>query len=148
MYQINMYLETSIKGIKKTIGWYGYVVEWINEKGEARTREDFQCEVGVTPNMLALITFLAALDRIVPDSEITVYTDNLYLREGYTRHLETWKGNGWKTAHGEPVKNLNLWQQVAEKTSRHAVRFETEYHHSYKNWMVAQIQERKMKRNV
>lgn len=146
MYQINMYLETSIKGIKKTIGWYGYVVEWFNSRAEARTREDFKCEVGVTPNMLSLIAFLAALDRIVPDSEITVYTDNLYLREGYTQYLQVWKTNGWKTAHGDAIKNMALWQEIAEKTARHAIRFEKECHHSYKNWMVSQIQERKMKK--
>lgn len=146
MYQINMYLVTSIKGIKKTIGWYGYVVEWFNSKKEIRTREDFKYEVGVTPNMLSLIAFLAALDRIVPDSEITVYTDNLYLREGYTQYMPVWRTNGWKTAHGDPIKNMALWQEIAEKTARHVIKFEKECHHSYKNWMVGQIQERKMKK--
>lgn len=146
MYQINMYLVTSIKGIKKTVGWYGYVVEWFNSKKEVRTREDFKCEIGVTPNMLSLIAFLAALDRIIPDSEITVYTDNLYLREGYTQYMPVWKTNGWKTAHGDPIKNMALWQEIAEKTARHVIRFEKECHHSYKNWMVGQIQERKMKK--
>lgn len=144
MYQINMYLETSIKGIKKTIGWYGYVVEWFNSKKEVRTREDFKCEIGVTPNMLSLIAFLAALDRIIPDSEITVYTDNLYLREGYTQYMPAWKTNGWKTAHGDPIKNMALWQEIAEKTARHVIRFEKECHHEYKNWMVNELVKRRM----
>lgn len=146
MYRINMYIETNIRGVKRTVGWYGYVVEWFNSRSEAKTREDFRYESGVTKNMLALIAFLAALGRIVPDSEITVFTDNLYLREGYTRYLPAWQANGWKTAHGDTIKNMALWQQVADKTARHKVKFAKNDTHSYKNWMMAQIKERKEKK--
>lgn len=146
MYQINMYLETSIKGIKKTIGWYGYLLEWMDRNQEPHTISDFRYENGVTPNMLSLIAFCAALNRITKDSEITVFTDHLYLREGYARYLPVWKENGWKTAHGDSIKNMSLWQQIAEKTRNHQITFNPEYHHSYKNWMVSELARRKNKK--
>ncbi|MDE7325505.1 MAG: hypothetical protein K2N63_04355 [Lachnospiraceae bacterium] len=143
MYKINLYLETSIRGIRKSVGWYGYLLEWIDSKGQFRTLHGFKCEMAVTPNMLVLMAFCAALNRMNKDSEITVFTDSLYLRECYTQYLQAWKENGWKTAKGEPVKNLILWQQADKLTSRHAVRFSMEYHHSYKNWMVSEIVKRR-----
>lgn len=144
MYRINIYLETSIRGVRKGIGWYGYLLEYIDQKGKLHTLHDFKREIGVTPNMLTLIAFCAALNRIGKDSEITVFTESGYLRENYMKWLQVWKENGWKTARGEEVKNLKLWQQVDELTARHVVRFDTEYHHGYKNWMCAELQRRKV----
>ncbi len=146
MYQINMYIETSIRGVKKTIGWYGYLLEWLDSTGTPHTVSHFQYEIGVTPNMLSLTAFCAALDRLTKDSEITVFTDNLYLREGYTRYLPVWKENGWKTAHKYPIKNRQSWQQIAEKTKRHTIIFHSGSSHSYKDWMLREIQERKEKK--
>lgn len=143
MYKVNIYLETSIRGIRKSVGWYGYLLEWIDSKGQLRTLHGFKCELAVTPNMLALMACCAALNRMNKDSEITVFTDSLYLRECYTQYLQSWKENGWKTAKGEPVKNLILWQQVDRLTGRHVIRFSAEYHHAYKNWMISEIVKRR-----
>jgi ribonuclease HI len=143
MYQINLYLETSIKGVKKGIGWYGYLLEYVDRKGNLHTIYDFKYETDVTPNMLQLMVFCAALNRITQDSEITVFTESAYLSGGYIKYLQEWKSNGWKTAKGEPLKNKNLWQQVDKLTDRHVVRFDKTYHHGYKNWMVSEITRRK-----
>lgn len=48
------------------------------------------------------------------------------------------------TAHNEPIKNRDLWQQVSEKISGHVITFSTEYHHGYKNRMVAELANRRM----
>ena len=143
MYQINMYLETRIQGIRKTVGWYGYILEWIDHNGEPHTVDGYKYEVGVTPNMLILLAVIAALERINRDSEITIYTDSLYFRESYERFLQSWKKNGWRTTKGEQIKNLNLWKQVSARTVRHVIRFEPQYHHRYKNQMVMEIEKRK-----
>jgi ribonuclease HI len=104
---------------------------------------DFKYETDVTPNMLALLAFCAALNRLTQDSEITVFTESTYLSGSFTRYLKDWKEKGWKTSKGEPLKNQKLWQQVDELTARHVIRFDPTYHHTYKNWMVAEITRRK-----
>ena len=91
MYQINMYLETSIRGVRATTGWYGYILEYIDKLGNPHIIEDYDREIDITPNQLGLMVFLEALDRVNKDSEITVYSDSAYLRSGYTRYLQDWK---------------------------------------------------------
>ena len=145
MYQINMYLETSIRGVRATTGWYGYILEYIDKLGNPHIIEDYDREIDITPNQLGLMAFLEALDRVNKDSEITVYSDSAYLRSGYTRYLQDWKTNGWKTAKGDEVKNKVLWQQIARKTVRHVIRFEPAWPHKYKAQMVSKLMERKSK---
>lgn len=144
MQKVNIYLETSIRGLNRTVGWYGYLVEYIDGRGKAHTREAYGYEMGVTPNMLILKVFCAALDRMTRSCAITVYTDSTYLREGCERRLERWKENGWKTAHNEEIKNRALWQQISEKISAHEVAFAAEYHHAHKNRMAAELINRRM----
>ena len=43
---------------------------------------------------------------------IDILTDSTYCLFGLTSWLETWKRKGWKRGTGEPVKNLELWQQL------------------------------------
>ena len=77
MYQINMYLETSIRGVRATTGWYGYILEYIDKLGNPHIIEDYDREIDITPNQLGLMAFLEALDRVNKDSEITVYSDSV-----------------------------------------------------------------------
>ena len=48
--------------------------------------------------------------------------------------VKQWKKNGWMNAKGVPVKNMELWQQVAGKMERHLVTFDFG-DHSYRNIM-------------
>lgn len=90
------------------------------------------------------MAFDAALSRMNKESAVIVFSDNVYLRVGCMKRLALWKENGWKTAHGEPVRNKALWQQVAEKASRHRITFSTEYQHKYKNRMSAELVNRRI----
>lgn len=139
---VNMYLETATRGIRRGTGWYGYVLECFDSRGNAHTVQEFRKTEDVTPNQLILLCFCAALNRMRKQSEIMVYTDQLYLRGNYTSHLPMWQGNGWKTARGETVANVELWKRVAELTRWHQICFARDYQHSYKNWMVSELQKR------
>lgn len=144
MFKVNMYLDVSIRGIKKTLGWYGYLVEYTDSRGKKHIREDYKMKMDVTPNMAALMAFIGGLDYLGKASEITVFTDNAYLRENFAKNLDSWRENGWMTAHGEPIRNKELWCQIAEKTSGHVIAFDRTYHHEYKNKMVAELARRRM----
>ncbi len=144
MFKVNMYLDVSVRGIKKTLGWYGYLVEYTDSRGEKHIREDYRMERNVTPNMAVLMAFIGALDCLGKASEIIVFTDHAYLRENFIKNLDTWKENGWMTAHGEEVRNKGLWEKIIEKTSGHAVTFSKKYHHEYKNKMAAELAKRRM----
>ena len=59
--------------------------------------------------MTAAIEGLAALKR---PSEVRLHTNSMYLRDGITRWIATWKRNGWRTADKKPVKNADLWLRL------------------------------------
>ena len=68
--------------------------------------------------MIAVIEALAALRR---SCKIVIHTDSSYVMKGMTEWLENWKRRGWKTADRKPVKNVDLWQKLAEAVDRHDV---------------------------
>jgi ribonuclease HI len=68
--------------------------------------------------LLAAINALETLDR---PSEITIFTDSTYVKNGITQWMHGWKRNGWKTAGKKPVKNVELWQRLDEAQARHNV---------------------------
>ena len=43
------------------------------------------------------------------------------MRDGITRWLAAWKRRGWRTAGGQPVKNVDLWQRLDTAASGHDV---------------------------
>ena len=71
--------------------------------------------------MMAAIMALEALKRPM---RVRLHTDSLYLRDGITRWIHSWKRNGWRTADKKPVKNADLWQRLEEALKQHEVSFE------------------------
>ena len=51
-----------------------------------------------------------ALKKIKSNSEITIYTDSTYVKNGITEWMLKWKKNGWKNSSKKPVKNKDLWE--------------------------------------
>ena len=45
-------------------------------------------------------------------SEVRIFTDSTYVKNGITKWIINWKKNGWRTAAGKPVKNKELWVQI------------------------------------
>ncbi len=59
--------------------------------------------------LLAVIEALGALKR---PCAVTLYLDSQYVRKGITEWIQGWKKKGWRTASGQPVKNVELWKRL------------------------------------
>ena len=59
--------------------------------------------------MMAVIQALLALKR---PCQVVLHLDSQYVLKGITEWLAGWKAKGWKTAAKQPVKNVDLWQQL------------------------------------
>ena len=81
-------------------------------------------EPQTTNNRMELLAAINALESLTRDSDITVVTDSAYVKNGVTQWIHGWKRNGWKTASKKPVKNVALWQRLAEAHARHRVPWE------------------------
>jgi ribonuclease HI len=89
-----------------------------------KTRELSGGEPQTTNNRMELRAAIAALEALERPATLTVVTDSAYLRDGVTRWIHGWKGNGWRTAANKPVKNEDLWRRLEAAAAPHSVAWE------------------------
>ena len=61
---------------------------------------------------MELSAAIMALKKIKTNSEIIIYTDSTYVKNGITEWMLKWKENGWKNSNKKPVKNKDLWVKL------------------------------------
>lgn len=74
-----------------------------------------------TNNRMELTAPIEALRRLTRPVRVLLYTDSTYVRNGVTKWLPRWQANGWRTTDRQPVKNADLWQELAAAAARHEV---------------------------
>lgn len=74
-----------------------------------------------TNNRMELLAAISALDALKKRSEVELYTDSAYVKNGITGWVHGWKKNGWRTADKKPVKNVELWQALDALRNKHNV---------------------------
>lgn len=77
--------------------------------------QDFYFENNTSSQRMELFSIIKGLDYCkinFPCREINIYTDSEYARNGIDKWCKTWIMNGWKTASGESVKNIDLWKDL------------------------------------
>ena len=70
---------------------------------------------------MELMAPIMALKKIKNNSEITIYTDSTYLKDGITIWINNWKKNGWKGANKKPIKNKDLWVLLSKLTEKKSI---------------------------
>lgn len=78
-------------------------------------------EVQTTNNRMELMAAIEALGALKKPSEVELWTDSAYVRDGITKWIKGWKRNGWQTADKKPVKNADLWQALDSARARHTI---------------------------
>ena len=101
-------------------GWAAVIVtsagdEQILSGGEPET----------TNNRMELTAALRAVEAVPSGTPATVICDSQYVVRGITEWLPSWVRRGWRTVGRRPVKNVDLWRQLADaRAKRPGVRFE------------------------
>ena len=78
-------------------------------------------EKNTTNNRMELMAPIMALKKIKKGSEITIYTDSMYVKDGITEWIKKWKLNKWKSSNKKPVKNKDLWVKLDSSCQKHKV---------------------------
>ena len=78
-------------------------------------------EVLTTNNRMELMAAISALNALKKRSNVELYTDSAYVKNGITGWIYGWKKNGWRTADKKPVKNAELWQELDVLRNKHHV---------------------------
>ena len=73
---------------------------------------------------MEIMAVLRALALLKEPCEVDLYTDSQYVAKAIKDHwLEGWMKRGWVTAAKKPVKNRDLWEEMAELLKVHKVEF-------------------------
>ena len=96
-------------------GWGAYLV-W----GE-KTLELCGGEEETTNNRMELTAVIEALSAVKRPVPMTVYLDSQYVKNGIDSWIAGWKRKGWRTASGQPVKNVDLWKKLDQLVSTHDI---------------------------
>jgi ribonuclease HI len=76
-----------------------------------------------TNNRMEMTAVIRALEAQPPGTEVELFTDSQYVKNGIETWIHGWKRNGWKTADRKPVKNADLWLALDAAAARHKVRW-------------------------
>lgn len=113
--KITIYSDGACSGNPGPGGWGAVLISGAHRKelsgGEAET----------TNNRMELLGAISALEALKRKSDVALYTDSAYVKNGITGWIHGWKRNGWRTADKKPVKNVELWQRLDELCDRHNV---------------------------
>jgi len=63
-------------------------------------------------------------------SRVSLYLDSDYVRQGITSWIHGWKRKGWRTASGQPVKNVDLWKRLDALVPTHEIEWQWVRGHS------------------
>ena len=143
MFEVNIYIETSYRGLKPKGGYYWAIVECQTSKGPVEVDRK-----GYVPdangNRLEVIALEQALETLKKPCNITIYTDSTYLYRAFSQDwISKWKSNDWQTCSGEPVKNEDIWKKIAEKMTLHSATTRLSEDHSYKKAMKFEMEKKK-----
>lgn len=103
---VEVYSDGACSGNPGPGGWGAILISGKHRKeisgGEALT----------TNNRMELLGAIAALEALKKPSQVALYTDSAYVKNGITGWIYGWKRNGWRTADKKDVKNVELWQRL------------------------------------
>ncbi len=110
MDQVEIYTDGACKGNPGPGGW-GALLRF--QRGDdVHEKELFGGEAPTTNNRMELTAVIRALEALKRPCKIIVHTDSVYVQKGISEWIHNWKRRGWKTAAKEPVKNVDLWQEL------------------------------------
>ena len=112
-----VYTDGACKGNPGPGGWGALLIA-----GE-REKELFGGEPHTTNNRMELTAVIRALEALRRESDVDLYTDSQYVKNGIESWIHVWKRNGWKTSDRKAVKNADLWRELDELATRHRIRW-------------------------
>ena len=115
MNEVTIYTDGACSGNPGKGGWGAILIYAKETKYMSGSKEL------TTNNQMELTATIEALKAILKPSNIALYTDSQYVRNGITSWIFNWKKNGWKTANKKPVANKDLWIELEKYVDFHSV---------------------------
>ena len=73
---------------------------------------------------MELTAAIRGLAELKKPCAVRLVTDSKYVMQGIQEWMPNWKKRNWKTAAKQPVKNVDLWQQLDEQVAKHQIEWQ------------------------
>ena len=113
--KFKIYTDGACSGNPGKGGWAAIILDGINQSNISGS------ESYTTNNRMELMAPIKALKKIKKKSEITIYTDSRYVKDGITLWIKKWKLNNWKNSNKKQVKNKDLWIKLDNSCQKHNI---------------------------
>ena len=114
--KFKIYTDGACSGNPGPGGWGAVIFDNNNNQTNISGKEK-----NTTNNRMEILAAIMALKKIKSNSQITIYTDSTYVKNGITEWMFNWKKNDWKTASKKPVKNKDLWIKLDKLCEKNKV---------------------------
>ena len=102
-----IYTDGACSGNPGPGGWGAVIFDQDNKQKNISGSEK-----NTTNNRMELLAAIMSLKKIKTNSEVVIFTDSIYVKNGITEWMKNWKKNGWKNSNKKPVKNKDLWVKL------------------------------------
>ena len=113
---LKIYTDGACSGNPGKGGWAAIILD--NDSNQSSISGS---EKNTTNNRMELMAPIMALKKIKKRSEITIFTDSIYVKNGITEWIKKWKLNNWKNSSKKPVKNKDLWIKLDNSFQKHKI---------------------------
>ena len=115
---VNLYTDGACSGNPGPGGWCAILeyngVEKVLSGGEEQT----------TNNRMELLAVIRGLQALKEYCIVDLYSDSKYVIDGLEKGwAAAWRANGWRKADKKPALNADLWEQLIDLVTLHAVRY-------------------------
>ena len=113
--KFKIYTDGACSGNPGKGGWAAIILDDSNQSSISGS------ESSTTNNRMELMAPIMALKKIKKKSDITIFTDSKYVKDGITDWIKKWKQNNWKNSNKKPVKNKDLWIKLDNSCQKHKI---------------------------
>jgi len=116
--KFKIYTDGACSGNPGKGGWAAIILDQNSNQSSISGSES-----KTTNNRMELMAPIMALKNIKKKSEIIIYTDSKYVKDGITDWIQKWKLNNWKNSNKKSVKNKDLWVKLDYACQKHKVKW-------------------------
>ncbi|ELV07303.1 ribonuclease HI [Wohlfahrtiimonas chitiniclastica] len=113
MDKVYIYTDGACSGNPGKGGW-GCILKY---RGHEKELSGYCADT--TNNRMELTAAIKGLQALKKPCHVALITDSRYVQQGINEWVNGWIARGWKTASQQPVKNVDLWQQLVIERDRH-----------------------------
>lgn len=137
--RVDIYVQTNIKGIRKSSGAFLWLIETQSTKGPA-TLNGKKSVLNVTGRIAELMALTCALERLTKPCEIMLHVSNPNLAKTLDQGwFSAWVESGFTDCKGEEIKDADKWRRFHELLDIHTLIGITSERHTYSSWMAMEL---------